>query len=131
MADLKRKIQEAELRIASLTPGYMNGAPPPELPLDSLLAGQNTLALFSEASVGVSGVNAGVGASGNLGESLDGPLKTPQASQECLMFLKSAQLAKSERVLHIIIDFVDKLIPTSDERTIIFGSWIYKTFSFL
>lgn len=130
MADLKRQIQEAELCIASLTHGYMNGAPPPELPLDSLLAGQNTLALFSEASVGVSGVNAGVGASGNLGESLDGPLKTPQASQECLMFLKSAQLAKSERVLHII-DFVDKLIPTSDERTIIFGSWIYKTFSFL
>ena len=81
------------------------------------MPGRITSALFSEGSVGVSGVNAGVGASGNLGESPDGPLKTPQATQESLMFHRPGQLAKSEHVLHIIY-FVDKLVPKSDERTI-------------
>ena len=93
------------------------------------MPGRITSALFSEGSVGVSGVNAGVGASGNLGESPDGPLKTPQATQGSLMFHRPGQLAKSEHVLHIIY-FVDKLVLKSDERTI-FRSWTYKAFSFL
>lgn len=98
MADLKGQIQEAELRIASLTPGYMNGARPPELLLDLLLLRQNTSALFAETSVRESGVNAGIGTSG---ESPDDPLKTPQGTQESLMFLKPAQLAKGEHVKNI------------------------------
>lgn len=92
----------------------MNGARPPELLLDLLLVRQNTSVLFAETSVRESGVNAGIGTSG---ESPDDPLKTPQATQESLMFLKPAQLAKGEHVLHII-DFIHKLVPTSDERTI-------------
>ena len=44
-------------------------------------------------------------------------LRAPQAVQESLMFLKRAQVNKGERVLHII-DFIDKLVPNSDEHTI-------------
>ena len=33
------------------------------------------------------------------------------------MFLLAAQLPKDEKVLHIIIDFVDNFIPHEDERT--------------
>ena len=57
------------------------------------------------------------GASDGLGILPDGPLQLPQAQQESLMFLKPAHLAKGERVLRIV-DFIDNLVPNTDERTI-------------
>ena len=47
----------------------------------------------------------------------DGPLLPPEAVQESLMFLKPAQVNKGERVLRII-DFIEKLVPNSEEHTI-------------
>ena len=47
----------------------------------------------------------------------DGPLSAPQDKDMSEMFLKPAQLAKGERVLHII-DFIDKIIQSADECTI-------------
>ena len=47
----------------------------------------------------------------------DGPLSAPQDKDVSAMFLKPAQLAKSERVLRII-DFIDKIVQSADERTI-------------
>ena len=47
----------------------------------------------------------------------DGPLSAPQDKDELAMFLKPAQLAKNERVLRII-DFIDKIVQSADERTI-------------
>ena len=46
-----------------------------------------------------------------------GPLSAPQDKDVWAMFLKPAQLAKGERVLRII-DFIDKIVQSADERTI-------------
>lgn len=45
------------------------------------------------------------------------PCYYPMESRASQMFLLSAQLPKDEKVLHIIIDFVDNFIPHEDERT--------------
>ena len=47
----------------------------------------------------------------------DGPLTGPLAAQESVMFLKPAQLAKSEKVLRII-DFIHKMVSNTENRTI-------------
>jgi len=47
----------------------------------------------------------------------DGPLSSPDAWQESLMYLKPVQLAKGEHILRIA-DLINKLVPNTDERTI-------------
>jgi len=47
----------------------------------------------------------------------DGQLSSPEAWQELLMYLKPAQLAKSERILRIA-DLINKLVPNTDQQTI-------------
>ena len=47
----------------------------------------------------------------------DGPLSGPLASQESAMFMKPAQLAKDKKVLRII-DFVDKIVTSTEDKTI-------------
>ena len=47
----------------------------------------------------------------------DGPLSGPLAAQESAVYLKPAQMAKGERILRII-DFVDKIVTNTEDRTI-------------
>ena len=72
----------------------------PVTPLDTLLAGHPTCA----------GPQAFV-------NNPDGALTGPQADQKSMMFLKPAQMAKGENV-HRIIDFVDKIVSTVEDRTL-------------
>ena len=120
---LQHRVAEAEQCLASLqtapspTPvaaAMMNSAAntktkaPPETPLDGLLAGvQTNMAAQNNATEKLT-VEHG---------SPDGPLSSPDAWQESLMYLKPAQLAKGERILPIV-DLIDKIVPNIDERTI-------------
>ena len=126
---LKQPVAEAEQHLASLQTApsvsfssptsvatsmtnsavYMKTKAPLETPLDELLAGVQTNMADRENAIGKPTVEHG---------SPDGPLSSPDAWQESLMYLKPAQLAKGERILHIV-DFINKIVvPNIDERTI-------------
>jgi len=145
VAKLKRAIADAEERLSSLQkppatlppsasavsstmlgnmePANMTSTGLPRTPLDDLLAGERSSSLKvpntnqESATASMNSVFAPLVDSGLGGQASDGPLAAPHAVQESLMFLKPAQMAKGERVL-CIVDFIDKLVPTTDERTI-------------
>ena len=126
---LKAIIAETEKRVSSLKSATINQVLSPasgamsamlnsaytasqstaKTPLDNLLVGSSNGVERNKQNI--SGFTLGPGASP------DGPLMPPQAVQESLMFLKPSQVNKGERVLRII-DFIDKLVPNTDEHTI-------------
>lgn len=126
---LKAIIAETEKRVSSLKSATIKQVPSPasgamsamlnsaytasqataKTPLDNLLVGSSNGVERNKQNI--SGFTLGPGASP------DGPLMPPQAVQESLMFLKPSQVNKGERVLRII-DFIDKLVPNTDEHTI-------------
>ncbi|KAL9978199.1 hypothetical protein ACROYT_G015693 [Oculina patagonica] len=94
---------------AMLNSAYTASQATAKTPLDNLLVGSGNGVERNKQNI--SSFTLGPGTSP------DGPLMPPQAVQESLMFLKPSQANKGERVLRII-DFIDKLVPNTDEHTI-------------
>ncbi|KAL9952390.1 hypothetical protein ACROYT_G039640 [Oculina patagonica] len=127
---LKAIIAETEKRVSSLKSATISQVPSP-VPSSGMSAMLNSAYTASQATAKTPLDNLLVGSSNGVernkqnisgftlgpGASPDGPLMPPQAVQESLMFLKPSQVNKGERVLRII-DFIDKLVPNTDEHTI-------------